>query len=1136
MNYLRLTSANSHFMNPLFLRVAVPIVITLLVWGNACQSNGTEPASPAVAQSSGPARFEKMAAEHTGIDFANTLAETKDMNYMSFNYLYMSGGVGVGDFNNDGLQDLYIAATTAPNRLYLNKGNFQFEDLATQAGVRVAEGIKTGVSVVDINNDGWLDIYLCRTGSTPGSRGNLLFINNGQSAVTFTESAAQYGLNADCPSTHANFFDYDRDGDLDMYLLNHRTDFTKTQAMRVAREGDKIVRINTPEDEWSSDRLYRNEGNGKFTNVSQKAGIMKFAYGLSAIILDANSDGWPDVFVANDYLEPDNLFINNKNGTFSDRVNDYFRHTSNFSMGTDLGDINNDGLSDLIVLDMAPESNRKQKTTATSMVTDRYHTMVSYGYGHQIMRNMLQLNNGDGSYSEIGCLAGIAKTDWSWAPLLMDFDNDGFRDVFISNGQRRDVTNLDYMNFTLDSVIKAGGTTNDAIAFTASIPSEELRNFMYRNRGDLSFEDVTEAWGMGEKTLSNSAVYADLDNDGDLDIVVVNSEKPMFVYKNKTMETGGSHYLQVQLEGPAKNVRGVGALLLIEAGGQRQIADANPVRGFLSSSSDGLHFGLGKSAVAEKLHIQWPDGKVQTLENVAVNQRLRLKYTDAKPGTPILKLLTAAGKPNFVDLSQSVGLNYRHDENIYPDFNRERLIPHSFSNSGPCLAVGDVNADGLDDFYTGGSFGRKGALFVQQKNGRFASTASAPFLLDTLYEDTDALFFDADGDRDLDLFVVSGGNEAPLNSRYYQDRLYLNDGKGNLTMAAANMPTESHSGGCAVAADYDRDGDLDLFVGGRVVPGLYPRLPYSSVLQNNGGTFTNVTNSVAPEFNQIGLVTALLFADLDKDGQDELLVTGEWMSIEVFRLQAGKFVRATQAFGLENTQGWWNSLAAADLDGDGDQDLVAGNLGLNTRYRASVSEPLRLWAKDFDNNGSIDPLMGWYENGVCYPVANRDPLIKQLPSLKKKFVRYATYGQATVEDVFPKKELDDAQQLVAGELRSCWLENVNGRFTVHALPNAAQMSPAKTILLSDFDQNGSTDILLAGNDYGMETETGRQDAGNGTLLLNDGKGQWRAVPNRTSGFWAKLEARKMRMIRLANGKGAVLVANNNDVLQLFGRN
>lgn len=1127
-------------MSQFALRAAVPVLVSFLFWGNSCQQNTNEPVASQVTKSSGPALFETMTAAQTGIDFANTLNETKEVNYMNFNYLYMSGGVGVGDFNKDGLQDLYVAATTAANKLYINQGNFHFEDRAAEAGVRCAQGVKTGVSVVDINNDGWLDIYQCRTGNTPESRGNLLFINNGPSnggkQVTFTESAAQYGLDAHCPSTHANFFDYDHDGDLDMYLLNHRTDFDKTFDIRVINDGEKLIRITKPENEWSSDRLYRNEGTGKFTDVSQKAGIVKYAYGLSATILDANNDGWPDVFVANDYLEPDNLFINNKNGTFSDHINAYIRHMSNFSMGSDVGDINNDGLLDMVVLDMAPDGNRRQKITATTMVTERYNTIVSYGYGHQMMRNMLQLNNGNGTYSEIGCLAGISETDWSWAPLLMDFDNDGFRDLFVSNGQRRDVTNLDYMNFTLDSVMKADGSIADAMSYTSQIPSEELHSYMYRNRGDLSFEDVTQAWGMDAKTLSNSAVYADLDNDGDMDVVVVNSEKPMFVYRNKTMETGSGNYLQVQLEGSAKNTGGVGAMLLLEAGGQHQIADASPMRGFISTSSNVIHFGLGKAAVAEKLHIQWPDGKVQTLENIAANQRLKVRYADAKPGPPILKALTPTAKPGFIDLTQQAHIAYRHQENKFIDFNRERLMPHSFSNAGPCLAVGDVNADGLDDFYTGGSFKKIGGLFLQQKNGQFTATSAAPFVQDTAYEDTDALFFDADGDQDLDLFVVSGGNEAPLNSRYYQDRLYLNDGKGNLKIMPASMPAESESGSCVASFDYDGDGDLDLFVGGRVVPGIYPRLPYSFVLQNNGGVFTNVSTSVAPEFNQAGLVTAILFADLDKDGQAEMLVTGEWMPIEVFKNKAGKFVRVTKDFGLENTNGWWNSLAASDLDGDGDLDLVAGNLGLNTRYRASIPEPLCMWAKDFDNNGSLDPLMGWYENGVCYPVAFHDPLLKQLPSLKKKFVRYAAYSIATIEDVYPKDQLADAQKLIANELRSCWFENKEGKFIAHPLPNAAQTSPVKTILLADFDRNGQPDILLAGNDYGLETETGRIDAGNGTLLLNDGQGGWRVVPNRESGFWATKEARKMRLLHLANGKEAVLVANNNDALQLFGRN
>lgn len=1108
----------------------------------SCKNDPAQHTTSEAGHPNGPALFEKMPADRTGIDFANRILDEEKLNPILFNYVYMSGAVGAGDFNNDGLTDLYFSATTGPNHLYLNRGDFKFEDVAVQAGVAAADGLKTGVTLVDINNDGWLDIYQCRTSTSndPALRSNLLFINTPSSdgkswGGTFTEQSVQYGLDAHCPSTHANFFDYDRDGDLDMYLVNHRTDFSTISDLRAKQVGDKIVRITEPEDAWTSDRLYRNDGPRGFTDVSQKAGIQNYTYGLSATIVDANRDGWPDVFVGNDYIEPDNLFINNRNGTFTDRVNDYMRHLSTFSMGADLGDINNDGLADLVVLDMAPEYNRKQKITATSMMPERYNTLVSYGYGHQMMRNMLHLNNGDGTYSEIGCLAGVAATDWSWAPLLVDFDLDGFRDLFISNGHRRDVNDLDYNTYTIDSLLKTGAHTSNPSPFLSRMPREQVHNYMYRNRGDLTFENMTFAWGFSEKTLSNSAVYADLDNDGDQDIVVVNGEKPAFVYRNKAVETSTGNYLQVRLEGSAQNLRGIGAQLLLEAAGQRQIADATPIRGYISTSSDIVQFGLGKTSAAEKLHIQWPDGKVQTLENLPANQRITLRYADARPGPSPFKNLGASDRTLFADITQQIGLQYKNLENNFNDFARERLMPRSFSNQGPSLAVADINADGLDDFYTGGCFQTTGTLGIQQASGRFTLSA-APFAQDTLYEDTDAIFFDANGDSAPDLFVVSGSNEAPLNSKYYQDRLYLNDGKGRLTYMPDNIPKESESGGCVVAHDYDRDGDLDLFVGGRVVPGAYPRLPFSSVLQNDGkGRFSNVTNSAAPELSQIGMVAAILFADLDRDGVEEMLVTGEWMPIEVFKNQGGKFVRTTAAFGLDQSNGWWNELATADLDADGDFDLVAGNTGLNTRYRATPAAPLRLWAKDFDNNGSLDPLMGWYEGGKCHPVPFRDQIIKQVPALKKKFTRYAPYADATVEDVFPKNELETAQQFIANELRSCWFENQGGKFVARALPNEAQVAPVRSIIVHDFDQNGSPDLLLAGNDYGLEVETGRADAGNGTLLLNDGKGNFRALPNWASGFWAKKDARNIRLLRMAGGKQAVLVANNGDVLQMFGR-
>jgi hypothetical protein len=1104
---------------------SLPAIISLALLLASCGGDHQNDNSGA-----GPALFEKVAPAASGIDFINQIVNTKDINYLNFTYLYMSGGAGVGDFNNDGLPDVYFGATMGPNKLYLNKGNFQFEDISARAGITAPDGIKTGVTVIDVNGDGFLDIYQCRTGPTPESRGNILFINNGN--LTFTDRANEYGLNPGCASTHANFFDYDLDGDLDMYLINHPTDFANVSQLRISEVGGKIVRTTTPDNEYTSDRLYRND-NGKFTDVSKSAGIDNYAFGLSATVMDANLDGYPDVYVANDYVVPDFLYINNKNGTFTDRINDYVRHLSHFSMGTDLADINNDGLLDLFVLDMANPTNYKDKTNSTAMRNERYYTLAQYGYGEQMMRNVLQLNNGNGTFSEIGCLSGVSATDWSWSPLMVDFDNDGWKDIYISNGFRAEVQNLDFVTFEIDSTLRAdGGKFRDTLAHIQRTPQVPIHNFVYRNRGDLTFEDVTKAWGVNQETFSNAAVYADFDNDGDQDVMVVRCEEPAALYRNKTVESGSGNWLQIKLEGPKGNAAGIGTFVRAIAGGNEMVHFANPIRGFISTSTDIIQYGLGKSGAVERLEVQWPDGKVQKLENITSNQRITLKYTDATRGPSILKM-AYDGKPVFRELSsQQTGLTFSHQENPFFDFDRERLIPHKYSNLGPALAVGDINGDGLDDLYVGSGFGGRRHLCIQTASGKFNVTDKY-FLQDSLREDVAAAIFDADGDNDNDLFVVSGGNEPRVNSDYYTDRLYLNDGKGNMTSAQANIPAETESGGCVTPFDYDRDGDLDLFIGGRTVPENYPKKPFSFVWQNNGGKFTNVTNTVAPSFGQAGMVTDIEFADLDRDGNAEMIVCGEWMSIEIFRNNGGKFESATSAFGLDQVKGWWNTVVAADMDGDGDMDLVAGNEGLNTRYRASAAEPVRLYAKDFDANGSMDPILSWYWDGVEVPFALRDPLLKQIPALKKKFVHYHEYGNAGIGDLFKPEFLKSGIVLEANELRSCYLENNNGKFVVVPLCNQAQISPVKDIIIRDFNNDGRPDMLLAGNDYGPAVEINRYDAGNGTLLLNQGGGNFVYSPNSRNGFWATREARHLGLVRMSEGRSGVVVANNLSQPQLF---
>ena len=1076
------------------------------------------------------ALFVRLDNTKTGIDFKNNLTDNTDLNYFNYNYLYNGGAVSVGDINNDKLPDLYYSSSLGTNKLYLNKGNMQFEDITDKAGVAAKEGVKTGVSMIDINNDGFMDIYQCRSGLNPKDRSNFLFINKGD--MTFEESAAKYGLDDQCGTNHANFFDYDKDGDLDLYMLNLPTDFATVNSIRVEKNPKgELVRINKPSNPYESDRLYQNNGNNTFTDVSVKAGIVNRAFGLSTCVSDYNGDSYLDIYVCNDYVEPDVLYINNKNGTFTNKINSIVQHTVMNSMGMDAADINNDALVDFVNLDMLSEENYYMKELMTPMKKDRYNTMVNYGYGKQQMRNVLQLNNGNGTYSDIACLAGISNTDWSWAALANDYDNDGWKDIFVTNGFYRDFTNLDYVNFTVDSVRRAGNASKDINDYMKLVPSHKVQNYMYHNNRDLTFENVAQKWGLSEKTFSNGAAYADLDADGDLDLIINNQNEFSFVYKNQTREQNIGNYLQLTFEGNAKNPKGIGTKVLLKNESAIQYNELSPTRGFLSSVEQLLHFGLGKANNIEELQITWPDGKIQTIKNVAANQRLVVRYTDAVTGTfPSIALGTPIFKASD---ATAMGLDFQHHENDFDDFNREFLLPHKYSTQGPSIAKGDVNADGLEDIYIGGATGQSGKLYLQTQSSTFKSSSNATFEVDQRAEDIASVFFDADGDKDLDLYVASGSNEMPAGDVYYQDRLYINDGKGNFAKSTTALPALYNSESTVSAHDYDGDGDLDIFLGGKVTPAAYPKTPKSVVLQNNNGVFKEITAQVAPEFANVGMVSDLQWIDIDGDQKTELIAVGEWMPISVFKYESNVFKNITKQTSLQSSNGWWNTLRAADFDGDGDMDLIAGNEGLNTRYHASEQEPIQIYAKDFDGNGTIDPIMACYIQGKNCPVVQKDELLKQIPSLRKKYLKYRTYAHASIFDIFAEKEMKSGISLLANNMKTCYFENNAGKFTCKPLPNEAQVSITKSIECRDFNNDGKLDILLVGNSNYSEVETGSYDAGNGCLLLGDGKGGFMATQNRNTGLWANKEARNSAIVTLANKQKMLLVANNNDKLQVF---
>ncbi len=1066
--------------------------------------------------------FEELTPEITGVNFINKSLEKKDFNIFNYRNFYNGGGVAIGDINGDNLPDLFVTSNFEDNKLYLNKGNFKFEDITQKAGIISKKFWSTGATFADVNGDGAMDIYVCNSGSRD-ARGNQLYINqNSKNSIpTFKEDAQNYGLSDGGFSTHAAFFDYDKDGDLDMYMLNNS--FTPIDKLGYQN-------LRNQRDALGGDKLYRNDNN-KFVDISEKAGIYGslIGFGLGITIGDVNNDNWPDIYISNDFYERDYLYINQKNGTFKEDIMNQMPHISLSSMGADIADINNDGNLDIFVTDMLPADDVRLKTTSTFEGSDLFDFKVKQDFGYQYMHNALHLNNGDNTFSEISQLAGVHATDWSWGALIFDMDNDGQKDIFVANGILKDLTDQDFVNFmgdrnTMQQMLE--GKKFDYKEFTDKISSKPIPNYAFKNKENLKFENKTKDWGLAGPGFSNGAAYGDLDGDGDLDLVVNNLNSPVSIFKNKTNEKENNNFLSVTLKGGAQNLNGIGANVTLYFNKQKRTLQQMPNRGFQSSCDFKMVFGLGKVDKIDSLEVLWPNDKKQILRNIAINKTLNLNIKDAS-----LPFLEKQKKQNILFVDESKLVNAVHLENDFKDWNRDLLLKQKYSTMGPALAIGDVNMDGLDDFYLGGANGIESQLFTQNSNGSFTKKIQPVFLTDINKEAADAVFFDKDGDKDLDLFVVTGSNEYSENGVELLDLLYENDGKGNFSIAS-NFPSIYENGSTVSVLDFDNDGDKDLFVAGRLVAGKYGLSANSHLFINDGkGNFKNQTKRFFEDGTDFGMISATSFGDFDKDGTLDLITAGDWGGIKIWKNKNRKFEKPIE---LQNSAGLWNSIKAVDVDLDGDMDIIAGNIGENTKLKTSINKPATMHVADFDNNGAFEQVISCEtENGNVYPMLLKPDITRAIPSLKTKFLKYIDYAGKTITEIFSEDMVAKAtERKIETTSTKLFLNDGKGNFSEQELPIEVQFSNVAAIETADFDHDGKIDIILTGNFYDTLPEWGRTDASYGVFLKGMGFGKFQFIKNNTIGLKVLGQVRKSGQIKTKAGK-SIIFAKNNDKVSMF---